>query len=223
MRKLPGNNRQGYNYNPKYDTVPRGLGTIVGTVAGFPRTLKFKHKFVQNTTTVGSGEQYRRYRANGMYDPDQTGAGAQPLYFDQLATIYNHYTVVASKITVASTPLSQTTEDAYQVVLWINDDFTKTPNFNSVLEQQGSQSRLCNAQNPGTTYMSTSWSLWNRFRGRTGDSRFTGNSGADPSEQTGFEIIVRALDGGVSSVSVYHVVTIEYTAVWTELKDIAGS
>ena len=36
-------------------------------------------------------------------DPNHTGVGHQPLYFDQLMTIYNHYIVIGAKITVKFT------------------------------------------------------------------------------------------------------------------------
>lgn len=40
------------------------------------------------------------FRANGMYDPDYTGTGHQPLGFDQMMPFYQKYTVIGAKITV---------------------------------------------------------------------------------------------------------------------------
>lgn len=37
-------------------------------------------------------------RANSIYDPDYTGLGHQPLGYDQLAALYNHYTVLSSTV-----------------------------------------------------------------------------------------------------------------------------
>lgn len=50
------------------------------------------------TTTVAI--QWHDFAANGMYDPDITGVGHQPMGFDQLAAIYQRYRVNACKITV---------------------------------------------------------------------------------------------------------------------------
>ena len=36
---------------------------------------------------------------NSLFDPDQTGTGHQPYYFDQFAALYNRYTVLGSKLT----------------------------------------------------------------------------------------------------------------------------
>lgn len=40
------------------------------------------------------------YLANGMYDPDYTGTGHQPKYFDQWGALYKRYLVFGSKIYV---------------------------------------------------------------------------------------------------------------------------
>lgn len=36
-----------------------------------------------------------------MYDPDLTGFGHQPYFFDQLTDIYSHYVVIGSKIKIS--------------------------------------------------------------------------------------------------------------------------
>lgn len=49
--------------------------------------------------------------ANGLYDPEITGTGHQPMGFDQMMLSYNHYAVTSAKLTVtfhnfaASTPV----------------------------------------------------------------------------------------------------------------------
>lgn len=39
------------------------------------------------------------FRCNNIYDPDATGTGHQPRFFDALAEIYGQYTVLGSKMT----------------------------------------------------------------------------------------------------------------------------
>lgn len=53
------------------------------------------------TLNVGGGYSgYNIFRGNSVYDPDVTGVGVQPYYYDQLTTVYAYYAVNASKITV---------------------------------------------------------------------------------------------------------------------------
>lgn len=40
------------------------------------------------------------YSANGCFDPDVTGVGHQPMYFDNFAAVYGKYKVLWSKITI---------------------------------------------------------------------------------------------------------------------------
>jgi len=40
------------------------------------------------------------FAANGLYDPDITGTGHQPMGFDQMMVFYYHYCVLSAKITV---------------------------------------------------------------------------------------------------------------------------
>jgi len=71
----------------------------------FPAKLKCSLVYEDTSFTIspvsGNG-YYDRYvfRGNGPYDPDFTGFGSQPYYYDNLAAIYNRYRVIRSKITV---------------------------------------------------------------------------------------------------------------------------
>lgn len=58
-------------------------------------------KYIDNVfwTTVGGADD-NIYRGNSLYDPDYTGAGAQPLGFDQLCTLYSRFIVFGSAIKV---------------------------------------------------------------------------------------------------------------------------
>lgn len=50
------------------------------------------------TSSVFEGEYV--YRLNSLFDPDATGVGGQPDYFDQWKLIYTRYRVVACKVEV---------------------------------------------------------------------------------------------------------------------------
>jgi hypothetical protein len=51
--------------------------------------------------TSGNGYfDYWIFRGNSPYDPDYSGVGTQPYYWDQFAVLYNNYRARASKITL---------------------------------------------------------------------------------------------------------------------------
>lgn len=76
------------------------------SINGFPNRYAAKLKYTAFVTldmssiTSGVGVQHR-FRANSLFDPDFDGLGRQPRGFDQLASIYDHYTVIGSKLVVS--------------------------------------------------------------------------------------------------------------------------
>lgn len=58
-------------------------------------------RYVDNVlwTTVG-GIDYNIYRGNSLYDPDYTGAGAQPMSYDQCCALYDRFIVHGAEIKV---------------------------------------------------------------------------------------------------------------------------
>lgn len=73
-----------------------------GYQSGMPKVRRAKLRYSENislTSTAGSTGVYT-FRANFPYDPNETGAGHQPMSYDQWGQMYNHYVVVGSKITI---------------------------------------------------------------------------------------------------------------------------
>lgn len=74
----------------------------LGAPSGMPTMRRGSLRYCENlilTSTLGVLDD-KVIRANGMYDPNQTGTGHQPLGFDQWKLLYNHYVVLGSKITL---------------------------------------------------------------------------------------------------------------------------
>jgi hypothetical protein len=57
------------------------------------------------------------FSANGIFDPDISGTGGQPMGFDQMMQFYNHYTVIRSRIRVLFTNTSATLTPSVAVVV----------------------------------------------------------------------------------------------------------
>lgn len=84
----------------KFRPSTRSFGTVVG---GFPDRMTVRLKYVQSLrldTAFGGAPVSQVYRGNGIFDPDLTGVGHQPMNRDIWADIYEHYYVTSSAITV---------------------------------------------------------------------------------------------------------------------------
>lgn len=199
--------------------------TSVSFGIGFPRRLKITHKYADNftlTNTAGAGVFYL-FSCNGLYDPNISGTGHQPSYFDNLAAIYNHYTVIASRIKISVT--TATTQSCpVNVGCFLNDDTSVAGSFLAALEQPSSKGQLLQVNGGAAPLILTnSWSAKATFGGSIlGNDNLQGSSGTNPSEQTYYTIVTGPADSSTATVT-YFLVEIEYIAIWDELKDFASN
>lgn len=195
--------------------IPRYLAP---TKTGFPKQLKIRHRYVESfvlTTGAGLFGTYQ-FSANGMYDPNITGTGHQPMYFDQLAALYNHYTVLRSKIQIR---VSNGTSAIQLCGLYVEDDTTKTPTTaQGCVEQSSSVSRLLSPSGvEGALIMSKSWDAVQMFGpSPLSNDNLQGGPSGNPVEQSYFTFFTQ--DVAASNIVTAAVtVVIEYDAVWDEL------
>lgn len=174
---------------------------------------------VQVSYTAGSGNFV--FSTNGMYDPNITGIGHQPLYFDQLGAIYNHYTVLSSNIEVQ--PMGSTVSKDYHMTLHVDDNGVDAGSGPAtVASRPGAKSISFNpaVSTPATTRMS--WSAAQQFGPNVQNNQlFRGNPGTNPTEQAYYFITISDL--GLSTSTIPMRVKITFRSVWTELRTIAGS
>ncbi len=71
--------------------------SIVRTSNGLPDQLYTTLSYTQQFQ-LSADPGLQQFRGNGMFDPDFSGVGHQPFYFDQLAAVYDRYQVFASSI-----------------------------------------------------------------------------------------------------------------------------
>lgn len=62
--------------------------------------LKYNEYIPISSNTSGTVISQYRFNCNSLYDPNQSGTGHQPLYYDTYAGLYNHYLVLGSRIKV---------------------------------------------------------------------------------------------------------------------------
>lgn len=99
---------------PSYAQAPMPIG-------GFPKRKLVKLRYVQEAQidAPAGGVAYHTISANGIYDPDTTGVGHQPMNFDTWMTLYDHYVVLGSKIKVeqVSSAVGETAVPSYFGIL----------------------------------------------------------------------------------------------------------
>lgn len=204
---------------------PANSWVRVSRNVGFPNKMLMRHRYVETgslTSTTGS-LALQNFRANGMFDPNQTGTGHQPLYFDQMTAIYDHYTVIGSIIRVHF--VSASTQTLPMIVgIMKNDDTTTTPTAAGTLcEESGTVSRLLPADDSTVFSLTQKFSAKGTFGGSAlSNDNLQGTASADPTEQTIYTLFAQTVDGAGTSTC-YTWTEIEYIAVWEELKDIATS
>lgn len=134
------------------------------------------------STTIGNGYNTSHvFRGNDIYDPDFSGVGIQPYYFDTFATLYNRYQVYASKITVYMTSdssadiskLIQTSLLPYQLNSLSYVEPNDLRNVDKCKQISWNQDRNDNKRCKISNYCKTKWIFNNNDQSLTG--AVTGN------------------------------------------------
>jgi len=218
----------------KYTTPKRGSKTkkrssfpLIVWTGRYPVPLLLKNTGVYSdvvtlTLTTGIWNKYI-WCCNGLYDPNTTGAGQQPLYFDQLMAIYDHYCVTGSKLKLTATS-HPTTTTPQQVSVYIGDDASVVSTQPLTLMEQSSASAtvsMLNGNTPKVLYKT--WSVYNSFcKDPLAKDSLKGTSGANPTEQSTYIVSVNDVSG-VGTTTTYFTAEIEFRATFFELTDIPGS
>ena len=202
-----------------------GPSNQVNMGLAYPKQSLVRHKYQDRyiMSSAGGALTHYGYSLNGMWDPKNAVGGNQPLYFDQLMAVYNHYTVIGAKMKVTVVPFDTNTVPC-QIALWQNDDTTVTPSsFHVCSEQSKSQNRLLAEKNVKPTTLYLNWSAKKTFGGSVlSNVDLRGNAVSNPVDQSYGQISLQTVDSVTTSV-VALIIDIEYSAIYTELRDMYGS
>ncbi len=198
--------------------------TAVGPL-NLVRKLRYSDTVILNAPSLGIGVNHF-FSANGMFDPDITGTGHQPLGFDQYMLMYDHYKVLGSKITITplGNPATLTADNQQIITLSLDDDTTANTNVHNMIEQGLATWRLLN---PGASARPTSlrkgFGQKRFFQNRKSAESMVGDASANPTEQAFFNIGTAALNGVGDPVSIAVHVVIDYIVSFTERKTLISS
>lgn len=159
----------------------------------FATKLRYSEYSTLNTGAGGTAAAHV-VKANGLYDPNYTGTGHQPRGFDQLMTMYDHFTVIGAKISVDWSTNSSASIGPLQVGISVKDSATTYSDGNDYAEGRNVVSRVIRSTsasgNAGYMHLSKQFSTA-KFLGRSkvlADPELKGSVSADPTEGAYFHI-----------------------------------
>lgn len=229
-RKYTGRRRSTAVKRKRYgrNTLVRGVNSAMQ----IPSMFKLRyHEDITLSTNGGGGPSmnWHAFSANGLYDPNISGTGHQPMLFDQLALFWNKYTVLGSKITVKVVPRPSTTgviPGAYCGVVLDDNNTLNSANESALIENGKGTYRYINASYGASGYakLHCKFGAKEFFSKRSpgDDDTITSTFVSNPSDQAYYLIWVSCPQ--TTSVIDFSVsVTIDYIVRCHEPRDIAQS
>lgn len=191
--------------------------TIIKQPSGVADALYVKLKYTQLfSLTTGLAGQHTEYvfRGNSLFDPDQTGTGLQPYFFDQWASFFTNYTVFGSTAKLVAYP---TNGGSYVGIRYGLVPSLSSTNYNSiehVMEQPYSRHRTTQinsmSNKPIKQYISTSKMFGLPKIATAVQSEFNPLTTASPSSQWYWHVFMNEISGASSVGAVFEFSIIYY-------------
>jgi len=213
----------------KYDGSSRGTNpqnVLVHRGYGFPDALITNIQYCETVSlvpTVGAPCPSYGFRLTSLFDPDFSGIGTQPYFFDQLAAVYDRYKVLGAKISVTFGYESQTAAGVGPTIVGIQcgeigalsvtsgNVLRMTANVNSdLLTTQSDTKTVVATYSPRLAY------------GDTIQDGLTARINANPTQNWN-AFVFAAPQGTDFTKPITAVVTIEYNVMMQNLKPNTGS
>lgn len=198
-------------------TKKMNIGYCIGW--SFPPMLRntmFYNNLNYLVLTAGAWNTYK-LRCNSLHDPDASASATQPLYFSQLSTIYDHYTVISARIEIEYVS-SVSGSTNLTVILYQDDDTTAATSVAQAINMPGVKSQLTNSAVAQSRKMYAGWSAATTFGNPTPwtDPELQGGPSVDPVEQSVW--VVGAADSLGATQTLAFNCKITYEVMWDELR-----
>jgi len=190
----------------------------------FPARTTRRLRYSTNVTlssSLGTPSTYI-FAANGLFDPDISGTGHQPMGFDQMMVSYNHYYVTGAHMTATfkntgtNSPVGMLRVDANSVAITIIDQLIEQGMCTfETLEQK----TVYGANKTLELSVSTQ-----KFQGRKfieDDPNLGGSSAANPIELQYFHVVL--FDSASANSSCNVDIVIEFNAIFSEPRTLTES
>jgi len=116
-------------YRKKRYTKRNYMPKVIG---GADRSyVKLAYADLYQASVSASTLSTRVWHLNNVFDPDYTGAGGQPLYYDQIAAMYSRYRVFGCSISVTVAISSGSTNMYHPIVCIV--PYISSPGYSTIL------------------------------------------------------------------------------------------
>lgn len=193
---------------------------------GLPDTLITKVRYYEEvdlTSTAGSTATYA-FRMNSLFDPNFTGAGHQPYYFDQLSPLYSRYNVLGSKLRVQFSAASDSATSGPWSVGVVGDGNGTISSVETTNRETNTSDSKILMPRTGSNNLATCYCTFAPMRD-LGVDPYDDTNGADvASNPTGvYFAVLFVSDVGASTSVVRAYVNIEFTVAFDRLVNQTGS
>lgn len=163
--------------------------------------------------------KFASFRANSVYDPDQSSGGHQPMSYDQWSIFYPSWSVVGSKISVKLLSTAGSVEVPCIFGVALNNATTLPSSWTqeNLLEQPDVSWKLIpgsGISNPLRVGLKYSAKKWWGINAITDNDELWGSTNGNPAYQTYYNIFAAAADGGSNVSALYGIVTIDYLVLF---------
>jgi len=187
-RRGKKNYKKNYKGYRKYYPKPRKMLSI-----GFPKKMITKVRYVTHITLnpgAAGTAAHHIFKANGLFDPDITGVGHQPMTFDQYMAVYDNYTVIGSKI--RATFINESDDYSYFVGGALKRETTTVANVEELIEQGQVKYRTVTEQPAGkpnnVITLNYSAKKFHKIKSLLNESMLRGDDGHNPTEGAYYHI-----------------------------------
>lgn len=168
----------------------------------------------------------RSWSINSLFDPDVSGAGGQPLFFDQYATMYRTYRVYGAKY-MFKVSFGASTNACYHPTVCVLPchDATTYSTIAVAMQMKGAKYRNLVPASTTTTikgYISMASLLGIPKRQVSSDDRFQADVSANPAERGHVHIYVQNNDGTNAMIMTCEIKIVYYCKFY-DLKQVTAS
>lgn len=202
--------------------------TVESFLPVFPNTTVRKLRY-NNTNVLAPASgvlDTHVFSLNGLYDPDITGAGHQPMGFDEMMYFYEHYHVIHTTVHVTF----MNAQPLYRgyVGLKVTPDVTPPAQYEQYVEEGRAVSDVISGDSSsfnGTKVLTTSVNV-PAINGLTrgnflASDVYRGGITSNPAEQTYLQ--VGAWSPALQNLAVEFSIILEYTVAFTEPRNLTSS